>query len=68
MRFADDTNTAVRPISGLRFDSDVHILTERCQKTHKAFAGEMPEPSIEQRRHLRLIDAQEPRGRDWVKR
>jgi hypothetical protein len=64
MRFADDADPAVRPITRLRPDRDVDILAERPQQAHQALAGEVREPSVEECRYLRLVDAHESRRRE----
>src|SRR5471032_1332691 len=64
MRFADDADAAVRPIAWLHADRDVDILAEGSQQAHQALAGEIREASVEESRHLRLIDAHERRRRD----
>src|SRR5712671_586008 len=64
MRFADDADTAVCPITRLRPDRDVDILAERGEQAHQTFAGEVSESSIEKRRYLWLVDAHEGRRCD----
>src|SRR5882757_6510833 len=63
VRFANNTDAALSTVARLRPDRDFHVLAERSQEAHQALAGEVREPSVEQRRHLRLIDAHEPRRR-----
>ncbi len=61
VRFADDTNAAMRAIARLRPDRDVHIPAEPGQLTHQALIGEVRELAIEEGRNFRLIDAYEGR-------
>jgi len=58
---ADDADAAARPITRLRLDGDLHVLAERSQQAHQPLAGEVRNPAIEERRHLRLIDAHQGR-------
>lgn len=41
VRLANDANTALPPVAGLRPDRDVNIMAERGQQAHQAFAGEV---------------------------
>ena len=64
MRFGDDADAAVRPIARLRPEGDVHLVAECGQQTHQAPTGEVREPSAEEGRHFRLVDAHERRHRN----
>src|SRR6478736_429656 len=56
----DDPDLPLVEIAGPLPDDDLHVLPECSQQPHEAIGGEVCEATVEQCRHLRLIDAHQP--------